>query len=112
MRFGCNANLKCCDASNTTKCITLLVIDAGPACWVEEDAGMPIIDASYSTCKIENSFLVFIMIGKFFTGGISCGYQDEILIKCNVVSTVGEDHIGPCYDGKADENSEWPKCPQ
>ena len=40
------------------------VVDSGPACWVEEDAGMPIIDATPLACE-------------HFGWGSSCGYSDQ-----------------------------------
>ncbi|KAH3757103.1 hypothetical protein Pelo_11131 [Pelomyxa schiedti] len=99
-RFGCNASLKCCSATSSTMCTTLKVIDSGPACWVEDDANMPIIDASYSTCK-------------YFTGSTSCGYSDEVKIKCSTVSApLPASYIhGPCYDGPAEKAHGLPVCP-
>jgi len=65
-RFGCNKVISCCKGSN---CVNLKVIDGGPACWVEDGAKKPIVDASYSTCN-------------HFTGHTSCGWGDKILITC------------------------------
>jgi hypothetical protein len=51
------------------------VIDAGPANWVEEKAGGPIIDASPDVCS-------------HITGGSSCGWSDHFRITAH---TTGED---------------------
>lgn len=100
MRFGCNAQLRCCQGSN---CVTLKVIDSGPGCWVEEKAGRPIIDASYSTCK-------------HFTGSNSCGWSDRIAIKCARISAdaLVPDHLlGPCAMSLTQANAEHlPLCPR
>ena len=99
MRFGCGAQLKCCDDNN---CATLEVIDSGPACWVENKAGMPIIDASYSTCQL-------------FTGGSSCGWSDRISINCKKVSAhamLDEANLGPCANTPEEAaNKGLPLCP-
>lgn len=100
MRFGCGAQIKCCGDSD---CVTLKVIDSGPACWVENKAGMPIIDASYSTCQL-------------FTGGSSCGWSDAITIGCLQVSAHAymPDHLlGPCARTLAEANKKKiPLCPR
>jgi hypothetical protein len=86
-RFGCNSQLKCCQGS---KCTTLKVIDSGPGCRIENLANMPIIDASYSTCK-------------YFTGSTSCGYSDKIKIHCTKLSLlahVPDALLGPCAPTK------------
>jgi len=92
-RFGCGKGITCCKGSN---CVNLKVIDGGPACWVEDKAGKPIIDASYSACKQ-------------FTGHTGCGYGDKILVNCKVSqytfpftdsleATMIESRIlGPCH---------------
>lgn len=60
-RFGCGGVLSCTRNGHNAN---LKVIDSGPACWVENDAGMPIIDASTSACKL-------------FSGQTSCGWSDK-----------------------------------
>ena len=99
MRFGCNRQLKCCRGSD---CVTLKVIDSGPACWVENNAGRAIIDASYSTCK-------------HFTGSNSCGWSDRISINCKLVTTAAhmpDDMLGPCANNKVDAYRRGvPLCP-
>ena len=43
-RYGCGVHLQV--VSNTTgKCVVVVTADAGPASWVESDAGIPILDA-------------------------------------------------------------------
>jgi len=63
-RFGCHVNLDLCRKG---KCLTAIVTDAGPANWVENDAGGPIIDASPQVCS-------------YLTGGSSCGWSDHFVI--------------------------------
>eukprot|EP01122_Echinamoeba_exundans_P006608 TRINITY_DN1894_c0_g1_i1.p1 TRINITY_DN1894_c0_g1~~TRINITY_DN1894_c0_g1_i1.p1 ORF type:complete len:108 (+),score=20.85 TRINITY_DN1894_c0_g1_i1:544-867(+) len=71
----------CC---RSNKCTYLRVIDTGPACYVEDRANMPIIDASYSTCKM-------------FTGSTSCGSSDKVGVVCRKVLRPIENHeLGPC----------------
>ena len=70
-RFGCNSVISCCKGSD---CLNLKVIDGGPSCSVENSAGKPVIDASYSTCK-------------HFTGSTSCGWSDHIPVTCKKTSS-------------------------
>jgi hypothetical protein len=44
-RYGCNVHLQVTSATNG-KCVVVETEDAGPASWVEADAGIPILDAS------------------------------------------------------------------
>lgn len=78
-RFGCGATLKICGRG---KCVSASVQDAGPANWVENDAGMPIIDSSVPTCE-------------YFTGSSSCGWSDRILITAVVAGSASK----PVEDG-------------
>lgn len=78
-RFGCNTYLNLCGRG---KCVKAKVIDAGPADWVEKDAGMPIIDASVPTCE-------------YFTGGKSCGWADRILITAVRTTVKDDSELGP-----------------
>ena len=75
-RFGCNSIISCCQSSN---CVNLKVIDGGPSCSVENSAGRPVVDASYSTCK-------------HFTGSTSCGIYLNIILQtkcfCFQLSTI------------------------
>ena len=59
---------------------TMEVVDSGPACYVENDAQMNIIDATPLACK------------QFF-GQSSCGWSDKRPIHCQVVSE--ETKLGP-----------------
>lgn len=78
-RFGCNGFLNVCRGSN---CVKAKVIDAGPANWVENDAGGPIIDASPAVCS-----------DLFHVGG--CGWSDHFQI--TAVPTAEDDGrpLGP-----------------
>ena len=58
------------------------MIDGGPSCQVEDQAGKPVVDASYSTCK-------------HFTGSTSCGWSDKILVTCKKTSISFEDTYKP-----------------
>jgi hypothetical protein len=46
-RYGCNVHLQVTSVTNG-KCVVVETEDAGPASWVESDAGIPILDASPS----------------------------------------------------------------
>jgi len=87
-RFGCGATISCCCQKNA-KCNNLKVIDGGPACSVENKAGGPVIDASYSMCQT-------------CTGGTSCGWSDHIRVTCSKKSSPLADYedndemLGPC----------------
>jgi hypothetical protein len=48
-RFGCGALLNICRGS---KCVKVAVVDYGPSCFVEDDAGGPVIDASPAVCQV------------------------------------------------------------
>jgi len=65
MRFGCGAviTVKCSNGQSAN----LKVIDGGPSCAVEGDAGGQVIDASYSMCKL-------------CTGSTSCGWSDHVKV--------------------------------
>lgn len=68
-RFGCGASLNICRGS---KCVKAAVVDYGPSCFVEDDAGGPVIDASPAVCQA-------------LTGGSSCGWSDHFSVTANVV---------------------------
>lgn len=65
-RFKCGSTISC---SRAGKSANLEVIDYGPDCELEKKSGKPIIDASYSTCKL-------------FTGSTSCGWSDKFAVTC------------------------------
>jgi len=67
-RFGCFANLNVCRGG---KCVKLAVTDYGPSCFVENDAGGPVLDASPSVCQA-------------LTGGSSCGWSDHYSVTVSV----------------------------
>mmetsp|Transcript_13263 Transcript_13263/g.19903 ORF Transcript_13263/g.19903 Transcript_13263/m.19903 type:complete len:188 (-) Transcript_13263:158-721(-) len=85
-RFGCNSIISCCKGSD---CVNLKVIDGGPSCSVENSAGKPVVDASYSTCK-------------HFTGSTSCGWSDHISVTCKKTSFTIEDTIEGTNTDKLD----------
>ena len=60
--------------SNTGKWSTNVraVVDYGPSCFVEDDAGGPVIDASPAVCQA-------------LTGGSSCGWSDHFSVTASVV---------------------------
>eukprot|EP01132_Coremiostelium_polycephalum_P005960 gene5960-7423_t len=78
-RFGCGKYLNVCRGS---KCIKARVIDAGPAMWVEQNAGRAIIDASPTMCK------------ELF-GANSCGWSDHFAITAVVASALDTRPLGP-----------------
>ena len=51
MRWKCGTHIQCCQPYNATNCVTMEVVDSGPACWVEDDANMNIIDATPLACQ-------------------------------------------------------------
>ena len=82
-RFGCGAVINCV---RNGKSMNLEVIDYGPACFVERNAGKPVIDASVSACQ-------------FFTGSKSCGWSDHIAVTCKKISSPSTANLmakGPC----------------
>ena len=68
-RFGCGATLNICRGTN---CVQATVVDYGPSCYVEDEAGGPVIDASPAVCQA-------------LTGGSSCGWSDHFSITATVV---------------------------
>jgi hypothetical protein len=48
-------------------CVKVAVTDYGPSCFVENDAGGPVLDASPYVCRA-------------LTGGGSCGWSDHFAI--------------------------------
>jgi hypothetical protein len=67
VRWHCDAKLRITNPE-TGDCVVVQVADAGPASWVEDSAGMPIIDASTLVC--EDLF-----------GYSSCGWSDGFVIE-------------------------------
>jgi hypothetical protein len=78
--FGCHAKLAISTADGS-KCVVVEVVDNGPADWVEDRAGLPIIDAS--PLVTEALF------------GLSCaGWSDRLAISVSEVD--GSTPTGPC----------------
>jgi hypothetical protein len=94
-RFKCGSTINCARAGKNAN---LEVIDYGPNCDLEKKSGKPIIDASYSTCKL-------------FTGSTSCGWSDKLAVTCVKVGTpahTGKFHLGECtWDG---DRTDLPFC--
>ncbi|EFA85801.1 hypothetical protein PPL_01032 [Heterostelium album PN500] len=80
-RFGCGKYLNVCRNSNK-HCIKAQIIDAGPAMWVEQDAGIAIIDGSPQLCK------------ELF-GVNSCGWSDRFSISALLTSADDTRPLGP-----------------
>ena len=78
-RFGCGSIISCCQGSD---CLNLKVIDGGPGCDVENSAGGPVVDASFSTCK-------------HFTGSTDCGWIDHVSVTCKKTSSTYLDVVEP-----------------
>lgn len=60
-RYGCGAYLNICRSG---KCVKSYTVDYGPSCYVEDDAGGPVLDASPAICSL-------------LTGHSSCGWSDH-----------------------------------
>lgn len=94
-RFKCKSTISC---TRSGKSANLQVIDYGPNCDLERKSGKPIIDASYSTCKL-------------FSGSNSCGWSDRLAVTCKKIA-------GPAYYQKLPlgecswdhENKDLPFC--
>lgn len=69
-RFGCSKMLTIC-AQGSGTCVQAKVIDAGPNIDVEQEAGMPVIDASAAVCQD-------------LFGSSSCGWSDRRAITAYV----------------------------
>jgi uncharacterized membrane protein YgcG len=89
-RYGCNVHLQ---VEANGKCVVVKTADAGPASWVESDAGTPILDASPS-------------VAEYLFGVNSLGWSD---LKNNpgtyeVQVQVTSAALGPC-DGSSSGSS-------
>jgi len=87
-RFGCGTALNVCRGS---KCVHVRVTDYGPSCFVERDAGGPVLDASPSVCES-------------LTGHTSCGWSDHFAVSVHV-GLEGSRPVGP-FTVSADEFAE------
>ncbi len=85
-RFGCGATLSVCKGwgeekpRDTVQCVKVTVVDYGPSCFVENDAGGPVLDASPAVCRA-------------ITGGGSCGWSDHFQIHVTRTAAPEEDGI-------------------
>lgn len=77
-RFGCGAKVRVTNADNG-KSAVLMVIDAGPACWVEDNVDTGVLDMSYRATEY------------LFGGAI--GWDDNE--KVHVVEVASDTPLGP-----------------
>ena len=82
-RFGCGTHIKLEAAGN---CIVLETTDAGPAAWVEDKAGGPVIDATP-------------LAAQALFGAASFGWSDRQAVQLSVVDASVP--LGPCTAGAA-----------
>ena len=80
-RFGCGTHIKLEAAGN---CIVLETTDAGPAAWVEDKAGGPVIDATP-------------LAAQELFGAASFGWSDRKAVQLSVVDASVP--LGPCTGG-------------
>jgi hypothetical protein len=67
VRWGCGGKLRVTNPANGA-CVVVEVMDAGPASWVEDYAGGPVLDASTQVCRD-------------LFGSSSCGWSDGRVIE-------------------------------
>ncbi|MFO0551147.1 MAG: D-alanyl-D-alanine carboxypeptidase family protein [Polyangiaceae bacterium] len=77
-RFGCGAKVRVTNTANG-KSAVLMSIDAGPACWVETNAGTGVLDMSYRAAD--------------YLFGAPVGYEDGE--KVHVVEVASDTPLGP-----------------
>ncbi|MCL4419283.1 hypothetical protein M1146_04240 [Patescibacteria group bacterium] len=61
--------------------------DYGPSCFVERDAGGPVLDASPAVCHaLTGTLLIFLhhLFLLLFQGGSSCGWSDHFSVTVTV----------------------------
>lgn len=96
-RFGCGSVISC---TRSGKSINLEVIDYGPDCTLEKKSGKPIIDASFSACKL-------------FTGSTSCGWSDRLAVECKKIASPEQKvgiPLGVCTWSQDEISEETPYC--
>ena len=86
VRWYCDARLSFTNP-DTGACVVVQVADAGPAAWVEESAGMPIVDASPLVCR------------DLFDSG-SCGWSDRFVVEVHQVADDTPLGPGSCPDAR------------
>jgi len=89
VRWGCGAKL---EVQADGRCAVVEVKDAGPAAWVERDAGMPILDASPRVCQ------------ELF-GTSSCGWSDGFVVKVTEVDE--RTPVGPARCSNQGRDDRW-----
>jgi hypothetical protein len=82
VRWHCGAKLQIRNPA-TNECVVVEVKDAGPADWVEENAGGPVIDASTQVCRD-------------LFGSESCGWSDQLTIEAIDVPDTTPTGPAPC----------------
>jgi hypothetical protein len=95
VRWYCDAKLSITNP-DTGECVVVQVADAGPASWVEETAGMPIVDASPLVC--DDLF-----------GSSSCGWSDRFVIEVHQVPDGTPTGRGACVEPGPDPDAEEPQ---
>ena len=95
VRWYCDAKLAITNP-DTGECVVVQVADAGPAAWVEETAGMPIVDASPVVCE-----------DLFSTS--SCGWSDRFVIEVHQVPDETPTGRGACEGPPPDPDVEEPQ---
>lgn len=84
-RFGCGARVRITNPQNGAS-VVAQVIDVGPACWVEERAGGPIIDASP-------------LVARHLFGHPMVGWSDRKIVRAEPVA--GDTPLGPVGSGSS-----------
>jgi hypothetical protein len=89
-RFGCGTHIK---LEANGKCIILETTDAGPAAWVEDKAGGPVIDATP-------------LAAQELFGGSGFGWSDKKAVQLSIADA--STPLGPCGGGSTDNGSSSP----
>jgi hypothetical protein len=83
VRWGCGAKLRVTNPVNGS-CVVVEVADAGPANWVEDMAGGPVLDASTQVCRD-------------LFGSSSCGWSDGRVIEVVEVPSSTPTGVAGCF---------------
>jgi hypothetical protein len=77
-RFGCGNKIRVTNPANG-KSAVLMVVDAGPACWVEQEAGTGVLDMSYRATEF------------LFGGAVGVSEMEKV----HVVEVAADTPLGP-----------------